>query len=187
MKKCLPVRCARSPWTHWVLGLLAIFAFALRAKAQDERPKAELCVGYNYLRLNSGNNSFNFNGGSGQLSYNVNDWLGVVGELGGYYTSNGFHAGIISYEFGPRVTLRKYGRVTPFAQILFGGARSIDTSSQNTFVMTAGGGVDFKISEHFAIRPFEVEYFRTDFTDGANNRQNSFRYSAGIVFRFGGR
>jgi len=50
--------------------------------------------------------------------------------------------------------------------------------------MTAGGGVDFRISEHFAIRPVQAEYFLTQFTDGANNRQNNFRYSAGIAFRF---
>jgi len=75
--------------SYSVLGLLAIFGFALRAKAQDEKPKAELYVGYDYVRLTSGGNSFNFNGGSGQLAYNVNNWLGVAGDLGGYYTSNG--------------------------------------------------------------------------------------------------
>jgi len=53
--------------------------------------------------------------------------------------------------------------------------------------MTASGGVDYKISEHFAIRPFQAEYFLTKFTDGGNNRQNNFRSSAGIVFRFGTR
>jgi opacity protein-like surface antigen len=170
-----------------------VFAFLpLLSRAQEETPKAELYVGYDYVRLTTGGYSFNFNGGSGQLAYNVNDWLGVVGDLGGYYTNNGFRAGIISYQFGPRVNLlgnglRGHGKVTPFAHILFGGARSIDVSPENTFAMTVGGGVDFKISEHFAIRPVQAEYFRTNFTDGANNRQNSFRYSAGIIFRFGTR
>jgi opacity protein-like surface antigen len=173
--------------SFWVLAFLAIFAFVLPARAQDETPKAELYVGYDYVRLNSGGTPFNFNGGSGQLAYNVNHWLGAVGDLGGYYTSNGFHAGIISYQFGPRINFRGHGRVTPFTHVLFGGARSIDISPENTFAMTVGGGVDFKISEHFAIRPVQAEYFRTNFTDGANNRQNNFRYSAGIVFRFGAR
>jgi len=77
--------------------------------------------------------------------------------------------------------------VTPFAQVLFGGARSIDTSPENAFAMTASRGVDFKISEDFAVRPVQVEYFRTSFTDGASNRQNNFRYSAGIIFLFGRR
>jgi hypothetical protein len=51
--------------------------------------------------------------------------------------------------------------------------------------MTAGGGVDFNVSRHIAIRPFQGEYFLTKFSDGNNNRQNNFRYSAGIVFRLG--
>lgn len=157
--------------SFWVPASLAIFAFVLPARAQDETPKAELYAGYDYVRLTSGGTSFNFNGGSGQLAYNVNHWLGAVGDFGGYYTSNGFRSGIISYQFGPRINLRGHGRVTPFAQVLFGGARSIDISPENTFAMTAGGGVEFKISERFAIRPVQAEYFLTKFTDGASNRQ----------------
>ena len=34
--------------------------------------------------------------------------------------------------------------------------------------------------------PCRAEYFLTKFPDGLNNRQNNFRYSAGIVVRFGG-
>jgi outer membrane immunogenic protein len=173
--------------SFWVLALLAVIAFVLPVKAQQEIPKADVYVGYDFARVNAAGSSFNFNGGSGQFAYNVNNWLGAVGDLGGYYTSNGFHAGIISYLFGPRVNLRGHGRVTPFAQVLLGGARSIDISSQNTFAMTVGGGVDFQVSEHFAIRPAQAEYFLTKFTDGASNRQNNFRYSAGVVFRFGKR
>jgi hypothetical protein len=173
----------------WVLAVLAISVFALPATAQDETPKAELYAGYDYVRVSDLGTSFNFNGGSGQFAYNANDWLGLVGDFGGYYTSDGFHAGVLSYLFGPRVNFRGHGfrgqNVTPFAQILFGGAHSIDNSPLNAFAMTVGGGVDFKISEHFAIRPVQAEYFLTKFTDGANNRQNNFRYSAGIVFRFG--
>jgi hypothetical protein len=36
------------------------------------------------------------------------------------------------------------------------------------------------------VRPVQAEYFLTKFPDGDNNRQNNFRYSAGIVYRFGG-
>ena len=168
-------------------ALLAIFAFAVPAKAQEETSKTDLYLGYDYLRVNSGGTAFNFNGGSGQLAYNVNHWLGAVAEFGGYYTGTGFRAGILSYLFGPRINFRPHGRLTPFAHVLFGGGRTIVDSPQNAFAMSAGGGLDFKISEHFAVRPIQAEYFRTNFTDGARNRQNDFRYSAGIVFRFGTR
>jgi hypothetical protein len=173
--------------SFWVMVLLAIFAFVLPAKAQEQTPKVELYAGYDYLRVNDLGDAYNFNGGSGQFTYNANRWLGIVGDLGGYYTGNGFRAGIFSYLFGPRINLRGHGRVTPFAQVLFGGARSIDNSPLNAFAMAAGGGVEFKISEHFAIRPAQAEYLLTKFMDATSNRQNSFRYSAGIVFRFGAR
>jgi len=51
--------------------------------------------------------------------------------------------------------------------------------------MTAGGGIDVKLSKHFSIRPVQAEYFLTKIPDGLNNPQNNFRFSAGIVFRFG--
>jgi hypothetical protein len=51
--------------------------------------------------------------------------------------------------------------------------------------MTAGGGVDVKVSKHFSIRPVQAEYFQTRIPDGLNNRQNNFRFGAGIVLRFG--
>ncbi len=173
--------------------LLALCMTAPLAKAQDETPKAELYGGYDYVRLNTGGSSFNFNGGGGQFAYNANHWLGLVGDLDGYYTSSAFGAGLFSYMFGPRINVRGHGRVTPFAQVLLGGARSIDTSPLNAFAMTAGGGIDVKISRHFAIRPVQAEYFLTKFTVAAtssiaaNNLQNNFRYSAGVIFRFGGK
>ncbi|HYL86125.1 MAG TPA: outer membrane beta-barrel protein [Candidatus Angelobacter sp.] len=178
--------------SFWVPAVLSVLAFALPVKAQEETAKAELSAGYDYIRINDRGTPYNFNGGSGELTYNASNWLGIVGDLGGYYTSNGFRAGIFSYLFGPRFNfrghgLRGHGRVTPFAQVLVGGARSIDNSPSNAWAMTAGGGVDFRITEHLSIRPIQAEYLLTKFMDGATNRQNSFRYSAGIVFRFGGR
>jgi hypothetical protein len=53
--------------------------------------------------------------------------------------------------------------------------------------MTAGGGLDYKISQHFAIRPVQAEYFLTKFPDGASDRQNNFRFGAGVVFQPGTR
>ena len=51
--------------------------------------------------------------------------------------------------------------------------------------MTAGGGIDVKLSKHFSIRPVQAEYFLTKIPDGLDNPQNNFRFSAGIAFRFG--
>jgi hypothetical protein len=167
--------------------------------AQEEPSKLELYGGYEYFRFNINakfngqppSQTFNGNGGGGELVYNVNKWLGVLGDVSGVWATNAINQGAaIPYLFGPRVSLRhKHGVVRPFVQALLGG---VVTSSgieqigwQNHFAMTAGGGIDVKVSKHFSIRPVQAEYFLTKIPDGLNNRQNNFRSSAGIVFRFG--
>jgi hypothetical protein len=178
--------------------LILVIGFALPAKAQDVTTRFEAYAGYDYMRDNATNDithvppsySVNGNGGSGQLEFNPTPRLGVVGDLGGYAVArNGLPtAHQISYLFGPRVNFRG-GRVTPFAQVLLGAMWASDAivlGSKTAFATTAGGGIDVTVSRHFAVRPLQAEYFLTKFPDGANNRQNNFRYSAGIAFRFGG-
>ena len=136
--------------------------------------------------------TFNGNGGGGQLEYNANNWLGVVGDLAGYgatSTTNGaLVGGAFTYLFGPRVNFRR-GKVTPFAQTLFGGILTTDgigqSGPENNFAMTAGGGIDFKVSKHVSVRPVQAEYFMTRLPDGLNNRENNLRIGAGITLRLG--
>jgi hypothetical protein len=109
--------------------------------------------------------TFNGNGGNGQLVYNVNNWLGVLGNLAGYWATNSRAQGAaIPYLFGPRINFRSR-KITPFAQVLLGGvvtSSGIQTSGwQSNFAMTAGGGFDIRVSAHFAIRPMQAEYFLT--------------------------
>jgi hypothetical protein len=51
--------------------------------------------------------------------------------------------------------------------------------------MSAGGGIDLKVSKHFSIRAAQADYLLTKIPDGLHNRQNNSRLSAGIVLRFG--
>ena len=180
--------------------MLGFFATARPMKAQEQASKFEVYGGYYYARFNVNagaaggvpSETFNGNGGGGQLEYNANNWLGVVGDLGGYgatSTTNGaLVGGAFTYLFGPRVNLRR-GKVTPFAQTLFGGiwtTNGIGNSvSENNFAMTAGGGIDFKVSKHVSVRPIQAEYFMTKIPDGLNNRQDNLRVGAGIVLRLG--
>jgi len=182
-------------------------------------PKVELFLGYSYLHavpgLAAGNRLVWLNGGSASIAYNFNRYLGIVGDVGaltnsqvrftGAYTStvdvNNANVNVITYLFGPRLSFRKYNRITPFAQVLFGGAHAGAVSltpctfsctllpAENAFAMTAGGGLDIKVHRHFAIRVIQAEYLMTrfqDYTTGATATQNDVRLSAGIVFRFGG-
>ena len=180
--------------------LLGLFGTVLLANAQEEPSKVELYGGYYFARFNVNANlsgvapseTFNGNGGGGQLEYNANNWIGTVAELGGFgvtSTTNGaLVGGVLTYLFGPRVNFR-HGKLVPFAQALFGGVRTTDgiihSGPENHFAMTVGGGVDFKVSKLLSVRPVQAEYFMTTIPDGLDNRQNNFRLSAGVVFRFG--
>jgi len=186
MRKCIAL-----------LSLFAAIGLAPALRAQEEPSRIELYGGYDYIRFNINSNVsgqppsqvFNGNGGSGDLEYNITNWFGVVGDVGGIWATNGSKYGAaIPCLFGPRVNFLK-GKVTPFAQVLLGGvvtSSGIQTSGwQSHFAMTTGGGIDVKISKHFSLRPAQAEYFLTKIPDGLNNRQNNFRYSAGVVLRFG--
>src|SRR5271166_927157 len=190
MRKSLPVGL--------LLGLLGTVPLT---KAQEEPSKLDLYGGYYYARFNVNANvpgiassaTYIGKGGGGQLQYNAKHWLGVVGDLAGFYaTSSGngsFAGGVFTYLLGPRVNFR-HGKFTPFVQALFGGVRTTDGIAQSTgtetnFAMTAGGGIDFKVSRNVSVRPISAEYFMTKIPDGLNNRQNNLRIGAGVVLRLG--
>jgi hypothetical protein len=182
-------------------------------------PRYELFLGYSYLqavpKLAAGNRLVWLNGGSASVAFNVNRHLGLVADFGAYtnsqmqftgaYTStvnvNNSNVAVLTYLFGPRLSFRKYDRITPFAQVLFGGVRANQViltgctsnctllPAQDSFSMTAGSGLDLRIHRHFAIRMIQAEYLMTRFasyTTGTTGTQNDMRLSAGIVFRMNG-
>jgi opacity protein-like surface antigen len=183
----------------WV-SLLAALAFsAVSANAQEAAPKFDVFAGYSYVQANpgvTGADSFHLHGGNANVAYNWKSWLGGVADFGGYTKGNLLGTGndgtFSTYLFGPRVSYRHYSRITPFGQVLFGAAHANaaafgTTGTQNAFAMTAGGGVDYKLYDHFSIRPFQAEYLLTRFREGTiagNRNQNNFRVSTGFVVRF---
>jgi Outer membrane protein beta-barrel domain len=180
----------------WVLTLLALFGSLSSANAQEQTSQFEAYGGYDYIRFNVhsningviSNESYNSSGGTGQLEFNANRWLGILGELGGYVVTKGEPvAGTFTYLFGPRVNFQR-GKFTPYTQVLVGGMVATGEIGQNGaanhFALAAGGGLDIRISRYISIRPVQAEYLMTKFPDGINNRQDNFRFSAGIVFRF---
>ena len=183
-------------------------------------PRVEWFLGYSYLRavpeLAAGNRLVYLNGGSTSIAFNFNRYLGIVGDFGGFkdskllLTGPGEPSGAVNssgtaytYLFGPRLSYRTHERITPLAQVLFGGIHASDVTlssgcsgagctllpSENRFAMTAGGGLDVKVHHHIAIRLIQAEYLMTRFenlTTGSTASQNDMRLSAGLVFRFGG-
>jgi len=109
---------------------------------------------------------------------------------------------LFTYMFGPQIKVHS-PRLQPFVHLLFGGAHSnvyanafkticvpgslvcsfSRAPSSNAFAMAFGGGIDIPIGHVVAIRPAEVDYLYTNFSNRFNNsNQNNFRYSGGIVF-----
>ena len=169
--------------------LLALVLFVAAPAMAQETPKAELFGGYEYVRINGNNNC---HGGGGNLAYNFSDWLGGVVDLAGCKVTglpSGVSVNAFNYLFGPRVSYRSFGSLTPFGQILFGGERlgagysGAGSGSVNSFAMTIGGGADYKFTDHVSFRG-QAEYLYTHF---GGVRQNNARIEAGIVYRWGGR
>jgi len=173
--------------------------------SEDIAPKVELFVGYSYIRFNVktliDKENFDLHGGTASVAGNVNRWLGLVADFGGYEVTDlphGTSAKAYTYLFGPKFSHRG-ARWTPFAQFLFGAARltsdvstpvpgffSASTFHENAFATALGGGLDLKLTKHVAWRVVQGEYLLTKFNDGNNNEQNNIRAATGLVFRFGG-
>jgi opacity protein-like surface antigen len=181
-----------------LVSLLAVVSlFGVSARAQDT-PKVDIFAGYSYLRENpstAGVSSFSMNGGSASIAYNANNWLSGVADFGGYHSGDilgtGASGTISTYLFGPRISYRRHERITPFGEVLFGVAHASasvagTSGSDNAFAMSVGGGFDYKLSTHLAIRPVKVDYLMTRFneTGTGGQTQNNLRVSTGIVFRF---
>jgi len=164
-----------------------ILATAGSAVAQDF-PKAEIFGGYQYIRFNPGGGSTGSNcqGGAGSVAGNLNHWFGVVGDFGACKVTglpSGTSAHLVNYLFGPKLTYRSRGKLSPFAQVLFGGERiSGSASGLSSFAMAFGGGADYEMTNHVAIRLIQAEYLYTKF---GGTHQNNARISAGIVYRWG--
>jgi len=158
---------------------LGLFFFAIPAHAQS----ADVSVGYSYFRL-GGSGGINQNGISGSIAYNPNNWLGIVGDFGGYHASpGGVSLNTYTYLFGPRVSLRNSSKFTPFGQFLLGGSRLTAGSgggSSNQFAYSVGGGVDLGLLPHLALRP-QLDYVGLD-TSGQHT--NCTRVSVSFVVHF---
>ncbi len=159
------------------------------------------------------------NGGNASTAYNVTEHVGFVLDFSGFgdtrvrlplngipptkeYDSSG---NVLTFMVGPRVSFR-HERITPFGQVLFGSvlasAVTLDgctgtlaacrpLAEERVYGATAGGGLDFTLSRHIALRLFQVEYLLTGFRNAASptgmkSWEGNLRISTGVVFRFGG-
>lgn len=198
--------------------LFALFALiaicALTAFAQGT-PLIEVNGGYTYQHWDTppvllpGPSAFNLNGFNVGLGVNIKQWVAGVADITGTYHSitdpvNGnSKTHIYSYLFGPRFYPLGHHKLSPYFHGLFGVATyHIDapafngspafSQTDNDFSFAFGGGLDWSVGRHFAIRLCQFDYQQTRFlhSDAAAagvpaNNQNNFKYSAGVVIKFG--
>ena len=170
-----------------IFSMAVILLMAAGSRAQNT-PAAEVSASYSYLRLGV-SNGVNQNGGSVSIAGNLNRWFGIAADVGGYHAApSGVSLNTLTYMGGPRFSYRNSGRVTPFAQVLLGGARTSvsafgTSGSTNGFAFSAGGGVDLGVTKHIALRP-QLDYIGMRV---GSSTLNTVRGSFGIVFRFGNR
>jgi len=177
--------------------------------AQNSLNAAAQLLGVPALSLGS---HLNLSGWNLSLQENRNNWLGGVVDFSGNYVTKNFiilqvpgttdtlRDRIRFYTFmaGPQVTLRRSGRLQPFARALFGGARlkvedtglvngapatTTLSGGETGFAMGGGGGVDFHFAHHIAVR-LAGDYIRP-YIGGES--QGELRVSGGVAFRIGSR
>ena len=172
-----------------LIALAFLLCVSLNVAGQ-ETPKAEIFGGYSWA-------GGNFHGWNASVTGNVNKWFGVTADFSGHYGSE--RDGVFeekqrahSFLAGPRFTLRRGKRLTPFAYALFGGinysvrltasGQLLGSASDTGFNMALGGGLDIKINDRLAVRAFQIDYFRPHFFDETHNRG---RLAFGLVLRLG--
>lgn len=145
--------------------LLAVTSLTLSvclSAIAQEYPRAEVFVGYSYLRADGG---ANLHGWNASVSGNLNSWFGLVADFSGQYDSASSRTELRFPDFpafpgipgppvsfavntdtsvhtflaGPRFSYRKKERITPFAHALFGVSRR----HAETEVIVDGAGRTF--------------------------------------------
>ena len=138
----------------------------------------------------------NFNGWTAAGTYYFSKQFGLTADFAGHYGTQQLPGNIpssakfsrYSYMFGPKfaVASDRWEKASPFLHALLGGTHQ-SVFNTTGFSAALGGGLDYKLSRHMAIRVAQVDYeFITvpkTSTASASSHTNGFRYAGGIVIR----
>ncbi len=139
-----------------------------------------------------------YSGWVGSFDRNFLRFLGVEGEGSGTYKNQGVitgNAAVYTFMAGPRFYPLGHRKITPFIHVLVGmgmqrlttgpfGGYSQTTTTNTVRAWEGGGGLDWTISSHWAVRVIEFDFGGANFV-GGNATQGPKRYSAGMVYHFG--
>lgn len=161
-----------------VAFLLCLFLLApIAARAQ----KFDLFGGYSYGRFEQKGGDANTNGWEASLTYKLNSYVGIVGDLTGNYGTL-FQRSMSVHNFygGARIMLPM--RYSPFVHVLLGGMRfgSRDLGNHTAFSMKVGGGLDIYVNHYLSIRAIQADVVTGDLTSTSEDG----RISTGLVLHF---
>jgi hypothetical protein len=193
-----------------LLLAFAVLAIALPASAQD---KGAFSVGWRLLHFTEagvdGEGETMPAGWYGDVAYDVDELISLVGDVSGAYKSTSFEETVLNttvsreanikihtFMGGLRFTARQMA-MRPFAQVLFGAAHtSADadetvtrpglptisrqiSDSSSELAFDVGGGFSFPATENLDMR-VGASYLRI----GGDGGGNGFRLSLGAIFPF---
>jgi hypothetical protein len=175
-------------------------AFA-QASHGSKVPAIDVAVTYQAVRSDQvSGGSFFQQGGAVELHARLFGGLGFVasvsGEHAGSQTTGAAPISFVTTVFGPRYTFAVRKRASIFLEAMGGEANAFQSNfpaaagsstpqtGANSLAVLSGGGVDFNLSRHLAIRAVQADWLHTQLPNGANNTQNNLRLGAGIVLKF---
>ena len=182
-----------------IIGLAILVPFATAA-AQDFS-RADVFGGYSLERIavcGHTNNACGVESGDLPPTMNLSGWevaptfhfskaFGITADFAGHFIKlpSGTSTSRFSYLFGPTVAFPGE-KATPFLHMLAGAVHQ-GVFNTNGFNLVAGGGLDYGIARHFAIRIVQLDYDLARVPKTSSNAVSAFaygfRYAAGIVIK----
>lgn len=145
----------------------------------------QLGIGASWVRFRSSVFNASAVGVNTSVSYYLNNWLGVEGNILTGFAPEIFdreHVKLANFTGGPRIAWRQR-RWEPWGHALFGLSHEqpqTQEGGRNTFAIQVGGGADYRLNPRLAFR-LEGDWLHTQFF---SQSQNNFVLVGGIVLHF---
>jgi hypothetical protein len=145
----------------------------------------QLGIGASWVRFRSKVFNASAVGVNTSLSYYLNNWLGVEGNVLTGFAPEIFdreHVKLVNFTGGARIAWRQR-RWEPWVHVLVGLSHEqpqTEESGRNSFAVQAGGGADYRFNPRLSFR-LQGDWLHTQFF---GDSQNNFNLVGGVVLHF---